>query len=398
MPSSGTTGPTAGAERRLSGAGPTRLPETGTSIFAVMTQLADRLGAVNLAQGFPDFPVDPDLIDRVVFYLRQGCNQYAPMPGLPALRRVIATDVARRFDRQVDPDTEVTVTAGATEALFDVCAALVHPGDEVILFDPAYDSYVPAIVLAGGRPVRLPLSPPDFRPDWVAVRQAVTPRTRLIVINTPHNPTGAILTRSDLDELADLAGQTGLLVLSDEVYAPMVFDGAAHHGVLGHPGLAGRSVAVFSFGKAVHATGWKVGYAVANPALTTELRKVHQFVTFSVNTPVQHALADYLAEPGRLDGLAPFFQERRDRFVELLRPSRLTPLPCRGTYFLLVSYADVADKSDTAMAEHLTRTVGVASIPVSVFRSDGRDDRLLRFCFAKRPETLIEAAARLARV
>ncbi|MCU0418926.1 MAG: methionine aminotransferase [Cyclobacteriaceae bacterium] len=354
-----------------------------------MSKMALEENALNLSQGFPDFPVSPELIEAIHRQMCEGHNQYAPMPGVPALRQVIAQVIEKTYQRKTDPETEVTITAGGTEALFAAIAALVHPGDEVIVFDPAYDSYDPAIRLSGGVPVHINLRPPHFAIPWEEVKSRMPPRTRLILVNSPHNPTGAVLSPSDWQHLETLALQHDLLVLSDEVYERLIFDGLVHQSALASAALANRSVAVFSFGKTFHATGWKVGYAVAAPALTAEIRKAHQFITFSVNTPVQWALAEYMQTDAHYLHLGRFYQRKRDLFLEQLNGSSFKPLPCRGSYFQLVAYEDA--RTDRQMAEHLTRVHKVAPIPVSAFYRDGTDHKLLRFCFAKQDETLARA-------
>jgi methionine aminotransferase len=375
-----------------------RLPEVGTSIFAVMSHMAAEAGAINLSQGFPDFDVPAPLVDLVTKAMHDGHNQYAPMPGDPALRDIIARTIRATYGIAVDPGSDITVTAGATEAIFSTVCALVGPGDEAILFDPAYDAYDPAIRLAGGVPVHLPLRLPSFSIDWDEVRSRITARTKLIVVNNPHNPTGTVLAEADLASLESIAAHHGLFVLSDEVYERIVFDGIRHQSVLSRPGLASRSVAIFSFGKTFHATGWKVGYAVAPEPISREIRKTHQFVTFSVNSPVQAALAGYLAEPSNYLGLGAFYQRKRDRFLSLLEASRFEPVRCSGTYFQLVSYGRISDRPDTEMAEWLTREHKVAAIPLSPFYGDGTDPKMLRFCFAKKEETLERAGEILARI
>lgn len=370
---------------------PSRLPDVGTTIFTIMSRMATECGAINLSQGFPDFDIDPVLIDRIHHYFKSGFNQYAPMPGVPALREALARTIAQTYGRVFDPETEITITAGATEALFSAIAALVSPGDEVIVFDPAYDSYNPAIRLNGGVPVHINLRHPDYHIDWDEVRSRLSPRTRMIIINTPHNPCGAVLSPGDLTTLAQLAEAHDLIVLSDEVYERLIFDGIRHESVLHYPALAARSLAVFSFGKTFHATGWKVGYLVGPAALMAEVRKAHQFIVFSVNTPVQLALADYLADPAHYESLGAFYQRKRDYFLELIRGSSFEVLPSHGSYFQLLSYRGIAQVPDREMAERLTRQHGVAAIPVSAFYQDKTDHQLLRFCFAKKEETLEKA-------
>jgi len=375
-----------------------KLPDVGTSIFTVMTQLATECGAINLAQGFPDFDPPATLTEALARHAgTSGQHQYAPMAGLPRLRELISQKTAAQYGVPApDPATEITVTSGATEALYAVLAATVRPGDEVLILEPAYDLYGPVVRLQGGRPVYVPLLLPDFRPDWDQVAAALTPRTRLIMLNSPHNPSGALLTANDFDTLAGLLVNTDTLVLSDEVYEHMVFDGQPHRSVLQHPALAARAFVLSSFGKTYHATGWKVGYCIAPPALTAELRRVHQFLTFSVNTPAQQALADVLATADLYHALPAFYQAKRDLFVGLLAGIGFELLPTAGAYFLLARYVALAPhESDVAFAQRLTREAGVAVVPVSAFYHDGRDEGLIRFCFAKRDETLQEAAARL---
>jgi methionine aminotransferase len=375
-----------------------KLPNAGTTIFTVMSKLASDLGAINLSQGFPDFDCDPALIEAVTRHMREGRNQYAPMQGVPALRQAIAAKYELFHGRGYDPDTEVTVTSGGTEAIFDAVAAVCGPGDEVIVLEPCYDCYVPAIELSGATPVVVSLTLPDYRLDWDAVRAAVTPRTRLIIINSPHNPTGAILGPADLQQLNDIVHGTDILIISDEVYEHIIFDGVQHQSVARHEQLAERSFIIGSFGKTYHITGWKAGYAVAPAALSAEFRKVHQFVTFSTNTPVQHALAEMMSRPERLRELGPFFQAKRDMFLEMMRESRFRPLRCGGSYFQLMDYSEITDETDADFAVRLTREFGVASIPTSSFLYRSVAPRVLRFCFAKKAETLQAAAERLIKV
>ncbi|MVN75963.1 aminotransferase class I/II-fold pyridoxal phosphate-dependent enzyme [Hymenobacter sp. HMF4947] len=380
-----------------------KLPDIGVSIFSQMTLLAQQTGALNLAQGFPDY--DPPLALREALArhaLAPGSHQYAPMPGLPRLRQAIAAQVGRlQTDAPTpDPDLEVTLTAGATEALYAVLAAVVRPGDEVLVLEPAYDLYGPAIRLQGGLPRYVRLPTPHFRPDWAAVRAAVSARTRLVIVNTPHNPSGAVFGAEDWDALAEVLAGTDALLLSDEVYEHLVFDGVPPRSARQHPALRARAFVLSSFGKTYHATGWKVGYCLAPPALTTELRRVHQFLTFAVSTPTQHALADVLeADPtdGHARGLASFYQAKRDEFAQLLAGSGWDLLPVPGGYFQLAGYGAFSRKNDLAFAEELAREWGVAVVPVSAFYHDGYDPGLVRFCFAKEPATLQAAAARLRR-
>jgi methionine aminotransferase len=373
-----------------------KLPSVGTTIFTVMSKLAADVGAINLSQGFPDFDCDPALVDAVAAHMRSGRNQYAPMQGVLRLREAIAAKYERAHGRRYDPDTEVTVTSGGTEAIFDAVAAMVRPGDEVIVLEPCYDSYVPAIELNGGTPVFVGLRFPEYAIDWAAMRRAVTAHTRMILINSPHNPSGAVLGADDIRELAALVDGTDIVIVSDEVYEHIIFDGVQHESMARYDALAARSFVVGSFGKTYHTTGWKVGYAAAPAALTAEFRKVHQFVTFSTNTPVQHAIADFLETGRGLDELAPFFQAKRDLFLRLMAGSRFHPLPCRGSYFQLMDYSAITGEADAEFAIRVTRERGVASIPTSPFLHRQPAPKVLRFCFAKKDETLHAAAERLA--
>ena len=370
-----------------------RLPDVGTSIFTVMSKMALDYGAINLSQGFPDFMIDEKIISLVHRFMLEGHNQYAPMPGTPALRNAIAGVISKSFGRTVDPETEITITSGATESTYSIIAALISPGDEVIVFDPAYDSYNPAIRLNGGIPIHINLNEADFSIPWDLVRSKITNRTKMIIINTPHNPSGAVLREKDLQELEKIALQYNLLVLSDEVYERLIFDDIQHQSVLRYPALAEQSLAVFSFGKTFHATGWKVGYVAAPAYLTAEVRKAHQFVVFSVNTPVQLALAEYLQTPEHYLSLGKFYQQKRDFFLSQIKGSSFEPMPSHGSYFQLLSYRNISNKKDVEMCEELTKKLKVASIPVSVFYQDKTDNRLLRFCFAKKEETLEKACA-----
>lgn len=376
-----------------------KLPDVGTTIFTVMSRLAAQHGAVNLGQGFPGFDPPARLCQLVAIHLAAGHNQYAPMPGLPALCEAIAEQAARRHGWDVDPAAETTITAGATEAIFAAIHALVRPGDDVVLLDPAYDSYAPAAALAGARVIRVPLAPPGFGIDFGRLAAALGPRTRLLVVNTPHNPSGAVLGAADWERIADLIEPLDACVLSDEVYECLVFDGQPHAGVLSNARLRHRSVAVFSFGKTFNATGWKIGYCIAAPGLTAEIRKVHQFLTFAVSTPMQHAIAEFLREePCFADGQAAFYQARRDRFASLLAPSRFRLTPAAGTYFQLADYSAVSDLPDVEFCERLVRRHGVAAIPLSPFCEGPLHERLIRFCFAKDDATLARAAGQLMSV
>ncbi|MBH1987779.1 MAG: pyridoxal phosphate-dependent aminotransferase [Burkholderiales bacterium] len=375
-----------------------RLPAVGTTIFTVMSALAQQHGAINLSQGFPDFDAPAELLDLLDAAARAGHNQYAPMAGLPVLREAIAAKVERLHGAQYDVAHEVTVTAGATQALFTAIAALVHPGDEVIAFTPVYDSYAPSVELQGGKVVYADLAPPAYRPDWAAVAALVTPRTRMIIVNSPHNPTGSVWTPEDLQALADIVRGTDIVILSDEVYEHMVYDGVRHESVMRHPELIERSVVVSSFGKTYHATGWKVAYALAPRELMAEFRKAHQFIVFTVHTPSQVALAAFMQRPGWHEQLLALYQGKRDVFRQALSGSRFELLPCQGTYFQCVKHPDIAGEGDRAFVERLTREHGVAAIPVSAFYPDGRDHGVIRFCFAKSADTLSRALEKLVRL
>jgi methionine aminotransferase len=372
-----------------------RLPRVGTTIFTVMSKLAQDCGAINLSQGFPDFSAEPALFEAVARHMAAGRNQYAPMAGALPLREAIAARIEALYGTRYDAEHEITVTAGATQGIYTAIAALVRPGDEVVVFEPVYDSYVPAIELNGGRAMAARLRFPDYRPDWPQVRGLIGPRTRMIVVNSPHNPSGSLWSAEDLDELEAAVRGTDIVVLADEVYEHIVFDGARHESFARRPGLAERSFVVSSFGKTYHVTGWKVGYVAAPRALTSEFRKAHQYLVFCVNHPVQLALADYMRDETRHRGLAAFYQARRDFFRAQLADSAFDLLPCGGSYFQLAGYRRISDEPDTAFCERLACKHGVAAIPVSAFYGDGRDDRVIRFCFAKGEETLAQAGARL---
>jgi methionine aminotransferase len=375
-----------------------RLPSAGTTIFTVMSALAAEHNAVNLGQGFPDYPIDPVLAGLVAKAMADGHNQYPLMAGILPLREAIAAKVERCYGRTYDPVREVTVTSGATEAIWATVTGLVHPGDEVILFEPVYDSYGPAITLAGGKVVSLPLTYPGFRIDWAAVRAAVTPRTRMIMVNFPNNPSGSILAPADLDELAAITRGTKIVVVSDEVYEHMVYDGRAHQSIARHAGLAARGVVIGSFGKTFHATGWKIGYACAPREITDEIRRVHQFLVFTVSSPMQHGIAAFLADPSRYEGLAAFFQEKRDLFRELMAGTPFDFLPAEGAYFQLATYAKISDEPDAQFATRLVKEHGVATIPLSAFYATPPAQKVIRFCFAKKDETLRAAAERLRKL
>jgi len=372
-----------------------KLPSVGTTIFTVMSKLAADVGAINLSQGFPDFDCDPALVDAVARHMREGRNQYAPMQGVPALRQAIAAKYQDLYGVSYDADSEVTVTSGGTEAIFDAVAAVVHPGDEAIVFEPCYDSYVPAIEINGGTAIVIPLRYPDYAVPWDEVRAAITPRTRLVMLNSPHNPTATILSPSDMAELQRVLAGTDILIVSDEVYEHIIFDGVRHESMARYADLRARSFIVGSFGKTYHVTGWKVGYVVAPAALTAEFRKVHQFTTFATITPVQHALAEFVAARRGYPELPAFYQRKRDLFLTLIEGSRWKPLPSRGTYFQLLDYSAITSEADMDFALRLTKDHGVASIPTSAFLYKQQAPPVLRFCFAKKDETLEAAAERL---
>ncbi|NWA01430.1 pyridoxal phosphate-dependent aminotransferase [Pseudomonas gingeri] len=375
-----------------------KLPNVGTTIFTRMSQLAVETGALNLSQGFPDFDGPQALRDAVGRHIASGHNQYAPMTGLPALRQQVAAKVSRSYGVHVNADAEVTITPGATQGIFCAIQAVIHPGDEVIVFDPSYDSYEPSVELAGGRCVHVQLGLDDFSIDWQKLTDALSPRTRMIILNSPHNPSGALISHAELDQLATLIADRDIYVVSDEVYEHLVFDGVPHASVLAHESLYQRAFVVSSFGKTYHVTGWKTGYVIAPPALTAELRKVHQYVSFCGVTPLQYALADYMeAHPEHVEQLPAFYQQKRDLFCDLLSQSRFSFKRVAGTYFQLVDYSRIRpDLNDVDMAVWMTREHGVAAIPVSVFyQHPPEGQRLVRLCFAKREETLREAAEKL---
>lgn len=373
-----------------------KLPDVGTTIFTVMSRRARELGALNLGQGFPDYDIDPRLTELVAAAMTEGRNQYAPMEGVIELRDRISRKLKASYNVAADPETEITITVGATEAIYSGIQAVVGPGDEAIAFDPAYDSYEPAVRLAGGRCIRLPLSPPKFRYDWDRVAATITPRTRLILFNSPHNPACTVATRDDLDALADVIRGRDILVMSDEVYEHVLYDGNAHASVLTHPELAQKSFAVFSFGKTMHSTGLRVGYAIASPVLTRELRKVHQFNTFSIAHPIQYAIAQYLTEkPDVWRGLPPFFQAKRDRLIRALAPSGFQIPPAQGTFFQLIDFGELFKPDDIGFAEKLLTEAGVATIPLSPFYEKPPPLQVVRVCVAKQDKTLDEAAERI---
>ena len=375
-----------------------RLPQVGTTIFTVMSALAHEHGAVNLGQGFPDFGCDPELLEAVNRAMKGGMNQYPPMPGVMALREAVADKVQGLYGRRYNPATEVTVTAGATQAILTALLAIVHPGDEVIVLEPCYDSYIPNIELAGGRVVRVPLVPGSFEPDFDRIEAALTPRTRALLINSPHNPSGTTWSDAQMLRLQAILAPTQVVLISDEVYEHMVFDGKAHQSACRFPDLVERSLVVSSFGKTFHVTGWKVGTVVAPAALTAEFRKVHQFNVFTVNTPMQVALAEYLRKPEPYLTLPDFYQSKRDRFRQGLARTRFKALPSTGTYFQCVQYGAISDQSEADFCRWLTTEVGVAAIPLSAFYADGFEQGIVRFCFAKQDATLDDALERLAAI
>ncbi len=375
-----------------------KLPNVGTTIFTVMSALAAQKNAVNLGLGFPDFDCDPKLVDAVTTAMQQGLNQYPPMTGVAPLRQAIVTKIADLYGHNYDVNSEITVTAGATQAIITAILAVVHAGDEVIVLEPCYDSYVPNIELAGGVAVRVPLTPGSFRPDFDRIAAALTPRTRALVINSPHNPSGTVWSADEMRKLQELLAPTNVILISDEVYEHMVFDGQQHQSAACWPGLAARAFIVSSFGKTYHVTGWKVGYVAAPESLSAEFRKVHQFNVFTVNTPVQYGLASYMADPTPYRQLPAYYQRKRDLFRSGLERTKFRLLPGEGTYFQCVNIADVSDLSETEFCKWLTSEIGVAAIPMSAFYGNGFDQRVVRFCFAKKDDTLNAALDRLARL
>ena len=375
-----------------------KLPHAGTSIFAVMSRLAHENGAINLSQGYPDFPTSTELIELVHRAMKEGYNQYAPMPGIFSLREAISEKLERLYGTYYHPESEITVTAGATQAIFTAISSVVRPGDEVILFAPAYDSYAPSIEACGGVPIELELEPPLYGVDWTKVKKAINARTRMILINSPHNPTGSVLGEQDMAQMGKLLSGTPVLVLSDEVYEHMVYDGETHNSVAKYPALAERSFIVASFGKTFHNTGWKMGYCAAPGELMTEFRKIHQFNVFSVNHPMQAAISTFLRNPENYEYLSGFFEAKRNTFLQAIRGSRFSVIPSRGTYFQLLGYEAISEEPDMELARRLTVDHKVASIPVSAFYAKGRDHKVLRFCFAKSEETLLRGAEILNRL
>lgn len=375
-----------------------KLPEIGTSIFAVMSKMANDYNAINLSQGFPDFNCSDELIDLVNYYMKKGFNQYAPMPGTIELRKQISEKVIRDYNRNYDYENEITITAGATQALYTAFSTIIHPGDEVIIFEPAYDSYVPAIKINGGIPINIQLHKNNFSIPWEKVRQSITKNTKCIVINSPHNPTGSILNEDDINQLIEIVKGKEIFIISDEVYEHIVFDDKVHFSLARYDELAKRSFIISSFGKTFHTTGWKIGYCCAPKELTKEFRRIHQFLVFSVNTPIQLALAAFMKDPKNIYSLSKFYQDKRDLFISLVKNSRFDLRPCNGTYFQLLDYHKLSDKNDTEFCEHLTKEIGVAAIPLSPFYRDGTEEKLIRICFAKRDEVLRQAAEKLCSI
>ena len=375
-----------------------KLPKVGTTIFTKMSAMANKHEALNLSQGFPDFPIDPKLIDCTLKAMKSGYNQYAPMPGLIGLREAIAKKIEDAYSIAYHPETEISKTSVATQAIFTAIAAFVKEEDEVIIFTPAYDCYQPAIELVGGKPVFVQLKSPDYKINWEEVKKLISQRTRMIIINTPHNPTGTLLSEEDLKELEKITAHSEIIILSDEVYEHIVFDGQKHASICRNKGLADRSIAVFSFGKTFHVTGWKMGYCIGPKQLMVEFRKVHQFNVFSSNHPLQHALTEYLNDSENYLSLGSFYQKKRDIFLSAITGSRFKVIPSKGTYFQLLDYSSISDQNDVMFAERLVHEYKIASIPVSVFYNSPLDEKVLRFCFAKKEQTLEEAAKILSKI
>ncbi len=375
-----------------------KLPKAGTTIFTIMSALANEHKAINLSQGFPNFETSEELISLVNQYMRKGMNQYAPMQGIVPLREVIAEKMEGLYGIKYSPESEITITSGGTQAIYTAIAAVIREGDEVIVLEPAYDSYIPAIEMSGGVPVFIQLKAPEYNIDWDDVKKVVNNRTKMIMINTPQNPTGAVLTATDMQELEKITSGTGIIILSDEVYEHIIFDGVRHESVCLYPKLAERSFVIFSFGKTYHTTGWKMGYCLAPENLSAEFRKVHQFMVFSANTPIQYALTDYMKKKDKYNELPEFYQQKRDHFNNLLAGSKFKFKPASGSYFQLLDYSEITNEKDTEFAKRMTKEAGVASIPVSVFYHEPVDNKLLRFCFAKTNETLEQAAERLLKI
>ncbi len=376
----------------------TKLPKVGTTIFTIMSSLANEYKAINLSQGFPNFPVSDKLISLINQYMKKGYNQYAPMMGVKELREVVSEKTFNLYNVNYNPDSEITITSGGTEAIFDAISAVVKTGDEVIVFEPAYDCYIPAIELNGGVPVYISLKYPDYKIDWNEVKNKISSKTKLLIINTPHNPTGAVLEESDLLALSNIVQNTNIFIISDEVYEHIIFDGLKHNSLMTVSELQQRSFIVSSFGKTFHATGWKTGYCVAPKELTTEFRKIHQFITFSTFTPLQYALADFLKNPTNYNGLPKFYEKKRNTFLNSVKKSKFTFVPSKGSYFQNLCYSAISNESDYNLAIRLTKEIGVASVPLSAFYHDKKDEKILRFCFAKDDETLSRAGEKLSKL
>ncbi len=375
-----------------------KLPDVGTTIFAVMDKLSNEYGAINLSQGFPDFPVSEELVGLVEQYMKKGFNQYAPMYGIQPLREELCRKIEELYSASYHPEKEINITSGATQAIYTAVAAVVNPGDEVILFTPAYDSYAPAVKVHGGKAVYSKLKAPQYTVNWDEVNTLINSRTRMIIINSPHNPTGSILSLEDMQQLEKLTRNTDIIILSDEVYEHIIFDKAQHQSLMCFPGLVERSFVVFSFGKTFHSTGWKMGYCLAPENLMKEFRSIHQFIVYCCNTPVQYALSDFLKNKDNYLGISSLYEKKRDVFISLIKESRFKFSPSRGSYFQLLDYSDITDEKDTDFAVRMTKENRVASIPVSVFYPDALDQKILRFCFAKQEETLEKAAEILCKI
>ncbi len=375
-----------------------KLPQVGTTIFTIMTKMALDYGAINLSQGFPDFECPDELKELVNHYIQAGKNQYAPMAGVPLLRERISAKIQKYYGHLYNPETEITITAGATQALFTAITALVHPGDEVIIFEPAFDTYVPSVLVNGGKPVTIPLNERDFSIDWDRCKNAITSKTKLIIINSPHNPTGSVITLGDLKRLEEITKDTNIFIISDEVYEHIVFDGLRHISLSRSGELAKRSFIISSFGKTYHTTGWKIGYCAAPENLMREFRKVHQFNVFAVNTPIQHAYADFILNENHFLRLSDFYERKRNTLVKALKDSKFKLLKSKGTYFQLLEYSGISDKNDYDFVEYLTKEIGVAAIPLSPFYSKENERKIIRLCFAKKDEVLLEAADKLCKV
>ena len=375
-----------------------KLPEVGTTIFSKMSALANQHNAINLSQGFPGFKVEKTLTSLVTKYMNEGKNQYAPMPGVMELRVTLSKYLMKTYDCEINPETEITTTTGATQAIYNTISALIHEGDEVILFSPAYDCYAPAIEVHGGKPVYIPLRSNDYSVDWEKVKNAINENTKLIMINSPHNPTGSLLRKSDLEQLQEIVLGTDILILSDEVYEHITFDGEKHESVLAYPELKKRSMVVYSFGKSLHVTGWKTGFCTGPNWLMNEFRKIHQFTVFSCNSPMQYAINEYILNHNPFERTADFYEQKRDLFLASIKDSKFKVIPCKGTYFQLLDYSEISDENDVKFAEKLTIEHGIASIPISVFYPDLEDNKVLRFCFAKEDDSLIKAGKLLCTI